>query len=538
MITGAESIVRCLEQEGVEVIFGYPGATIAPLYDKLTKSTIRHILVRHEQHAGHEASGYARIKKRPGVCMTTSGPGATNLITALATAYMDSIPLVAFTGQVSSELLGRDVFQEADITGAAEPFTKYSYLVKNADDLPRIIKEAFHIASTGRPGPVLIDIPVNVQNQKFEFAFPGPVSLRGYKPTIKGHAGQIKRVIRAIANAERPVICAGGGIFAADAQNELKLFAEMLNIPVVSTLMGIGAIPTAHPYYMGMLGMHGKNVANQAISDSDLLIIIGARVSDRAVLLPSNVSKSTKIIHIDIDPAEIGKNVSTLIPVVGDAKEILAQIMNAEPEKKSDEWVRLLIAKKEKLALDYAPRKYSVNPKAFVNMLSKALPEDHIYCADVGQNQIWSAANCEVRTGRFLTSGGMGTMGYSIPAAIGAKLADPSRTVVAVCGDGSFQMEMMELATICQHDVDVKIIVMRNGKLGLVKEIQKKSYKNNETAVDLTGSPDVVAIAKAYGIPGRSIDSMDSAKEAITEMISHKGAYLLECVVDENESSM
>lgn len=538
MITGAEAIVRCLEQEGVEVIFGYPGATIAPLYDKLTKSSIRHILVRHEQHAGHEASGYARIMKRPGVCMTTSGPGATNLITALATAYMDSVPLVAITGQVNSELLGRDVFQEADITGAAEPFTKYSYLVKDAEDLPRIIRESFHIASTGRPGPVLIDIPVNVQQQRFDFTFPREVNLRGYKPTIKGHTGQIKRVSKAVNNAEKPVICVGGGIFAADGQKELQRFAETLNIPVVSTLMGIGAIPTAHPLYMGMLGMHGKSVANQAISDTDLLIIIGARVSDRAVLLPANVSKNTRIVHIDIDPAEIGKNVSTLIPVVGDAKEVLTQIMEAEPGRKSDEWVKHLNAKREKLALDYAPRKYGVNPKAFVNLLSRTLPEDHIYCADVGQNQIWSAANCEIRTGRFLTSGGMGTMGYSIPAAIGAKLADPSKTVVAVCGDGSFQMEMMELATICQHDVEVKIVVMRNGKLGLVKEIQKKSYKNNEIAVDLTGSPDVVAIAKAYGIPGRSIDNMDAAEEAIAEMLGSKGAYLLECVVDENESSM
>ena len=538
MITGAEAIVRCLENEGVEIIFGYPGATVCPLYDKLTKSNIRHILVRHEQHAGHEASGYARIKKRPGVCMTTSGPGATNLITALATAYMDSVPLVAITGQVSSELLGRDVFQEADITGAAEPFTKYSYLVKNAADLPRIIKEAFHIASTGRPGPVLIDIPVNVQTQKFDFTLPGEVNLRGYKPTIKGHTGQIKRVVRAINNAEKPLICVGGGIFAAEGQKELMRFVETVNIPVVSTMMGIGAVPTAHPLYMGMLGMHGKTVANQGITDSDLLIIIGARVSDRAVLLPAHVSKSTKIVHIDIDPAEIGKNLNTFIPVVGDAKEILAQIMDAEPDRKSDEWTDLLKAKKEKIVLDYAPRKTGINPKAFVNLLSRTLPDDHIYCADVGQNQIWSAANCEVRTGRFLTSGGMGTMGYSIPAAIGAKLADQEKAVVAVCGDGSFQMQMMELGTICQHDVDIKIVVMKNNKLGLVKEIQKKSYKNNETAVDLTGSPDVVTIAKAYGIPGRSIDNMDAAEEAIAEMLGSKGIYLLECIVDENESSM
>jgi acetolactate synthase-1/2/3 large subunit len=538
MITGAEAIVRCLENEGVEIIFGYPGATVCPLYDKLTKSDIRHILVRHEQHAGHEASGYARIKKRPGVCMTTSGPGATNLMTALATAYMDSVPLVAITGQVSSELLGRDVFQEADITGASEPFTKYSYLVKDAADLPRIIKEAFHIASTGRPGPVLIDIPVNVQQQRLEFSFPDEVVLRGYKPTIKGHAGQIKRVCRAIQNANQPLICVGGGIFAAEGQEELKRFIEEVNIPVVSTMMGIGAVPTAHPLYMGMLGMHGKSIANQAIFDTDLMIIIGARVSDRAVLLPDNVGNNTKIVHIDIDPAEIGKNLSTFIPVVGDAREILRQIMAAAPDRKSDDWPNLLKSKKEKLVLDYAPRKFGINPKAFVNMLSRSLPDDHVYCADVGQNQIWSAANCEVRTGRFLTSGGMGTMGYSIPAAIGAKFADPDKTVVAVCGDGSFQMQMMELATICQNGVDIKIVVMKNNKLGLVKEIQRKSYKNNEVAVDLTGSPDVVAIAKAYGIPGRSISSMDAAEDAIAEMLGHKGTFLLECIVDENEPSI
>ena len=538
MITGAEAIVRCLENEGVEVIFGYPGATICPLYDKLTKSSIRHILVRHEQHAGHEASGYARIKKKPGVCMTTSGPGATNLITALATAYMDSVPLVAITGQVSSELLGRDVFQEADITGAAEPFTKYSYLVKNASELPRIIKEAFHIASTGRPGPVLIDIPVNVQNERIDFYQPETVDLRGYKPTIKGHAGQIKRLTRAINNAARPVICVGGGIFAAGGQEALVKFCEGINIPVVSTMMGIGAIQTAHPLYMGMLGMHGKSIANKAITNSDLLIIIGARVSDRAVLLPANVSKNTKIAHIDIDPAEIGKNLDTFIPVVGDAKEILLQVMETEPERKSNDWTDQLKSEREKLTLDYGPRKNGINPKAFVNLFSRALPDDHIYCADVGQNQIWSAGNCEIRTGRFLTSGGMGTMGYSIPAAIGAKLADPEKTVVAVCGDGSFQMQMMELGTICQHRVDVKIVVMKNNKLGLVKEIQKKSYKNNQSAVDLSGSPDILAIAAAYGIPAERLDSMDEANDAIAKMLNHKGVYLLECVVDEDESSM
>lgn len=539
MITGAEAIVKSLENEGVECIFGYPGATIAPLYDKLTGSKkIKHILVRHEQHAGHEASGYARIKKKPGVCMTTSGPGAMNLITALGTAYMDSIPIVAITGQVSSDLLGRDVFQEADMRGATEPFTKYSYLVKEVSELPMIIKEAFHIASTGRPGPVLIDIPVNIQTQKAEFDFTKEVNLRGYKPTLKGHAGQIKRVMKAINNAESPLMCIGGGIFASQAESAVKKFVETLNMPTVSTMMGIGAIPTEHPLYMGMVGMHGKSLANQAIADADLLILVGARVSDRAVLLPKQVGKTTKIIHIDIDPAEIGKNMDTFIPVVGDAGIILNQILEVKPNPVDKIFVEKLKEKKSKVIPDFAPRKVGVNPKAFVNMLSNALPDDNIYCADVGQNQIWSAANCIIRKGRFLTSGGMGTMGYSIPCALGAKIADPGKTVVAVCGDGSFQMQMMELGTLCQHGVDIKMVVMTNGKLGLVREIQKNLYKNNQTAVDLTGSPDVISIAKAYGIEGQSIKTLEEAEKAIYAMLKHKGPYLLECIVDELEASV
>ncbi len=539
MITGAEAIVKSLENEGVEVIFGYPGATIAPLYDKLsTSKKIKHILVRHEQHAGHEASGYARIKKRPGVCMTTSGPGAMNLITALGTAYMDSIPLVAITGQVSSELLGRDVFQEADIRGATEPFTKYSYLVKDVTLLPTIIKEAFHIASTGRPGPVLIDIPVNIQTQKAEFVFPKEVDIRGYKPTLTGHIGQIKRVVRAINGAQHPLLCIGGGVFCAEAQDMVKKFVETLQLPTVSTMMGIGAIPTEHPLYMGMVGMHGKSLANQAISDADILILLGARVSDRAVLLPKQVGKTTKIIHIDIDPAEIGKNMDTFIPVVGDANTVLGQILELRPNPANKHFVEKLQEKKSKMIPDYEPREHGINPKAFVHTLSKTLPEDHIYCADVGQNQIWSAANCIVNKGRFLTSGGMGTMGYSIPCAIGAKVADPTKTIVAVCGDGSFQMQMMELGTMCQEELEVKMVVMTNGKLGLVREIQKNSYKNNQIAVDLKGSPNVPAIAKAYGIPSESIHGDDQVKDAIDRMLRHEGSYLLECIVDELESSV
>ncbi|MDR2354622.1 MAG: biosynthetic-type acetolactate synthase large subunit [Clostridiales Family XIII bacterium] len=538
-MTGAEAIIASLERAGVRLVFGYPGATVAPFYNELAKSDIRHILVRHEQHAGHAASGYARIAGRPGVCAATSGPGATNLVTALGTAYMDSIPLIAITGQVDSGLLGRDVFQEADITGATASFTKYGYLVKRAADIPRVFREAFHIAGTGRPGPVLIDIPVDVQQQRAVFDFAEDMRLRGYKPTVRGHAGQIQRLAKAIASADRPLICAGGGVFASGAQDVLRAFAERLNIPVVSTMMGIGVIPTAHPLYVGMLGIHGKSAANAAVLQSDLLILIGARVSDRAVLLPAKVAKNTKIAHIDIDPAEIGKNLDTFIPVVGDAKTILEQLQACEPAKKEEAWPDELRRRREKGRPDFAPRARGLNPKAFVRMLTAAMPDDYIYAADVGQNQLWSAGCCDIRAGgRFLTTGGMGTMGYALGAAVGAKLAAPERFTVAVCGDGSFQMSMMELGTICQHGLDVKVVVMVNGRLGLVGEIQMHRYGGNLTAVDLTGSPDPVKLAAAYGIPGETVTRAEEAEAAIGRLLSAKGPYLLACAVDAAESSV
>jgi acetolactate synthase-1/2/3 large subunit len=539
MKNGAQAIIDALKREGVRVIFGYPGATIAPLYDKLPESGIRHILVRHEQHAGHAASGYARIAGVPGVCMVTSGPGATNLLTALATAYMDSIPLVAITGQVNSQLLGRDVFQEADVTGAAEPFTKYSYLVKNAADLPRIVKEAFHIASTGRPGPVLIDIPVDVQLDKARFDVPDQVDIRSYKPTVAGHAGQIKRVLRALRQSERPLVCVGGGIFAAKAEAVFRRFVEETNIPAVSTLMGIGALPADHRLYMGQVGMHGKDAANDAISEADVLILAGARVSDRAVLLPDKVKRRTKIIHIDIDPAEIGKNLDTFIPVVGDVGTVLGQLLEYAPEPKSNQWVDLLAERKRTRVVDLDERAEGINPKAFIRALSAKLPEGFVYCADVGQNQLWSAGNAIVREGsRFLTTGGMGTMGYAIAAAVGAKIAAPDRFALAVCGDGAFQMSMMELATLVQHDVDVKIVVMVNGKLGLVREIQTDAYEDNQIAVDLSGSPDPVAIAAAYGIPAERVHDAYSAEKAIERLVRAKGPYLLAALVRADESTL
>jgi acetolactate synthase-1/2/3 large subunit len=528
-----------LEREGVRLIFGYPGATIAPFYDALARSDIRHILVRHEQHAGHAASGYARIAGRPGVCAVTSGPGATNLVTALGTAYMDSIPLVAITGQVDSGLLGRDVFQEADITGATASFTKHGYPVKRAADIPRVFREAFHIAGTGRPGPVLIDIPVDVQRQKGAFDFAEDMRLRGYKPTVRGHAGQIQRLAKALASAERPLVCAGGGVLASGAQDILRAFVERLNIPVVSTMMGIGVVPTAHPLYMGMPGMHGRSAANAAMTQSDLLILIGARVSDRAVLPAANVTKNARIAHIDIDPAEIGKNLDTFIPVVGDARTVLEQLSAREFAKKGEAWPDELRRRRERNRPDFAARAHGINPKAFVRMLTAAMPDDYIYAADVGQNQLWSAGCCDIRAGgSFLTTGGMGTMGYALGAAVGAKLAAPERFTVAVCGDGAFQMSMMELGTICQHGLDVKLVVMVNGRLGLVGEIQMKQYGGNLTAVDLRGSPDPVRLAAAYGIDGEAVAREEDAEAAIGRLLSAKGPYLLACVVDAGESSV
>lgn len=538
MISAAAAIVKCLEKEGIKTVFGYPGAAICPFYDALTRSHIRHVLVRQEQNGGHAANGFARISGKPAVCIATSGPGATNLITAIATAYMDSIPMICITGQVNSDLLGRDVFQEADITGSAEPFVKHSYLVKNAADIPRIFKEAFYIAGSGRPGPVLIDVPMDVQNVEIEFEYPKSVSIRSYKPSSKGHPVQIKRVAAAIAQAQKPLICAGGGVFAAKAQESLLALAEKCSIPMVTTMMGLSGVPAGHPLYYGMIGMHGKKTANAALLETDLLILIGARVGDRAVATPGILEKRTTIIHIDIDPAEIGKNMEVAIPLVGDANLILKQIADKVPEENHTEWVKKLDDLRAGVQPDLSEREQTVNPKAFIKLLSEKLEDDAVLVADVGQNQIWSANFFSVGHGRFLTSGGMGTMGYSVPAAMGAKLAAPDKQVVAVCGDGAFQMQMMELATLCQHDIPVKIVVMTNGRLGMVRELQTKGYADNQTAVFLDGSPDFTVLASAYGIPSRRVHSLAEAADAVEEMLAYKGPYLLECMVAPGESSL
>lgn len=538
LIKAAEAMVKCLENEGVKVVFGYPGAAICPFYDELTKSDIHHVLVRREDNAGHSASGYARISGKPAVCIATSGPGATNLLTAIATAYADSIPLVCITGQVSTDQIGCDVFQEVDITGAAEPFVKYSYLIKDAAELPRVFKEAFYLAGTGRNGPVLIDVPVDIQNTLIDFDYPESIELRTYKPTVKGNTLQIKRVCEALKAAERPLICAGGGVISANAAKELRVFAEKTKIPVVSTMMGLGIFPSEHPLYMGMLGMHGVKTANEAVSKCDTMILIGARVGDRAVRSPKFLAKTTKIIHIDVDPAEIGKNIHVDIPLVGDCGNILEQLCANACSTERTDWLAELSQIKNEVPTENETQGY-VNPKMFIRKLSAKLPENTICVADVGQNQIWTCNNFQFKGGRFLTSGGMGTMGYSVPAAIGAKFASPDSEVVAICGDGSFQMQMMELATIIQEKLAVKIILMRNNRLGMVRELQTIHYSDNQTAIHIAdGNPDFVALAKAYGIEAERVCTMAEAEAAIEHLCNAKGPYLLECNVWRNETTL
>ena len=533
---GAEAIVKCLEKENTEVIFGYSGVAIDPFWNKILDSDIKTVLIRTEQNAAHCASGYARISGKVGVCAVTSGPGATNLITGIATAYADSIPMIAITGQVNSDMIGSDVFQEADITGAVESFVKYSYLIRDVNDIPKVFKEAFYIASTGRKGPVLIDIPFDIQNDEMteKFAYPETISMRSYKPTVKGNTVQIKKVIKEVEKAKRPIICVGGGVHLSGATSELIKFAELNDVPVVSTMMGIGAMPSDHPLFFGMVGNNGKAYANRAMNESDLLLMVGARVADRAVNRPDLITENKVMVHIDVDPAEIGKNVGPTIPLVGDIKHIFAEFL-AQDDHADDhkEWIKTLRSYKEQMMTLRAPAAEGfVDPEAFIRALSKAMDDDAIYVADVGQNQIWSCAYHIVKNGRFLTSGGMGTMGYSIPAALGGKIAAPKRQVVAVIGDGAFQMSMMELATMRQYGVKVKIVVMNNGYLGMVREHQHNAYNDNYSMVKLEGDPDLSLISAAYGMEYYRVDGNTDMEKALADFLKDDSSELMEVMVD------
>ena len=537
----ADAIVKCLEAEGVEYVFGYPGVAICPFYDSILNTNIKTILVRQEQNAAHEASGYARISGKVGVAVVTSGPGATNLITGIATAFADSIPLVCITGQVDSNLMGSDVFQEVDVSGACESFVKFSYIVRKASDVPRIMKEAFHIASTGRKGPVLIDIPIDVQKAEIrKFAYPESVSIRTYKPTVMGHAVQIKRVIKELQKAKRPIICVGGGVhLSSGAREEVRRFVEEKDIPVVCTMMGLGVLPTNHFLFYGMVGNNGQAYGNRAMNDADMIIMVGARVADRSFSQPD---------LIDVDPAEIGKNAGPTIPLVGDIKHVFEEFNKAEIIADHSLWIDKLDGYKDDTQNASRRKRHmysstlteeeinalTVNPEIFIKRLSRAMKDDAVYVADVGQNQLWSCANCVIKeNSRFLTSGGMGTMGYSVPAALGAKLAAPDRQVVAVCGDGGFQMTMMELATMKQYKVPVKIVVLRNNVLGLVRQYQHFTYQDRYSVIDLGDSiPDFRKLADAYGIRYLQIAAVEDMDSGIEDFLSDDEATLLEVIID------
>ena len=534
-MNGAQALIESLLREQVNHIFGYAGATICPAVDALKEHPeIGYTLVRTEQNAGHMASGYARVSGRTGVCMVTSGPGATNLITGIATAYMDSIPLVAITGQVPSHLLGRDIFQEVDITGAVAPFSKHSYLVKNANDIPRIVKEAFHIASTGRPGPVLIDIPIDVQNQELKrFVYPEEANIRGYKPSVKGNELQIKRVAEAISRSKQPVICAGGGVWLSHARDELVELAERNSIPVVKTMMGLSVLPTDHPLNMGMIGAHGNRCANKALAKADLLIMVGTRAADRAVMDPGEIQRRMATIHIDVDPAEIGKNMQAAIPLVGDVKVILRQLLERDitPPDSAAWREQLREYRTAELSRVFPRREGYVFPGTLLRRLGGKLRDDAAVCVDVGQNQIFACKYLPQKHGRLLTSGGLGTMGYALPAAIGVKVAQPDRQTIVICGDGSFQMAMNELAAIRCAGMDIKIVLFRNHVLGLVHQIQNATPYHGPFGVALDGSPDFEAIASAYGIPSLVLSGEDALDETLDRFLDSRGSCLLICEV-------
>lgn len=537
-MNGADAMIKCLEMEDVTTVFGYPGVAICPFYNSILDSDIESVLVRTEQNAAHAASGLARVTGKVGVCAVTSGPGATNLITGIATAFADSIPLVCITGQVSSELLGSDVFQEADITGAVESFVKYSYLIKNAEDIPRVFKEAFYIAKTGRKGPVLIDVPIDIQNTVIKnFDYPQEINLRTYKPTVKGHTVQIKKVMKELEKSKRPLICVGGGVLLSGAAKEIRKFATTHEIPVVSTMMGIGVMPSQDPIYFGMVGNNGKPYANRAMNESDLLLMVGARVADRAVSQPDLIIENKVLVHIDVDPAEIGKNVGPTIPLVGDVKHIFADFTEQSFHCQHKEWLETLKEYKQNMMPQRTPNKDYVDPAEFIRILSEKMEQDGIYVADVGQNQIWSCSHHIVRDGQFLTSGGMGTMGYSIPAAMGAKKGDMNRQVIAVCGDGSFQMSMMEFATVRQHKIPIKVIVLANTYLGMVREYQHTTYKGNYSVVELSGNPDLEKLAQAYDMPFIRVTNMEGIQEKIEEFLAKDQTALMECLIDPMDST-
>jgi len=537
-ISGAKALINCLKNEGVDTIFGYPGGVLLPLYDELYDADINHILVRHEQCAAHAADGYARATGKVGVCLATSGPGATNLVTGIANAYMDSVSIVAITGQVPTPMIGNDAFQEADITGITLPITKHNYLVRDVEDLPRIVKEAFYIASTGRPGPVLIDLPKDITTDEFEFIYPKKIHLRGYHPDVGIDDAAVKRAASMILDSERPVIYAGGGVIISNSSSELLRLAEKIQAPVTTALLGIGAFPQSNPLSLRMLGMHGTKYANYAVQESDLLIAIGARFDDRVTGKIDAFAPCAKVIHIDTDPAEIGKNVRVDLPVIGDAKTIL-QSLNSHLQKmqtRSGAWLGKVGAWKKEHPLSYVQSDEVIKPQYVVQEIYRACP-DAIIVTEVGQNQMWAAQYFQFENPRtFITSGGLGTMGYGFPAAIGAKVGCPDRTVIDIAGDGSFQMVSQELATVSKSDIKVIVAILNNSYLGMVRQWQELFFGERYSYTDISQSVDFVKLAEAYDLVGIRAEKPSEVPAAISEALSADRTVVIDFVVDPMEN--
>jgi acetolactate synthase-1/2/3 large subunit len=536
-MTGAQIICESLVKEGVEVIFGILGGALLPLYDALPQyPQLRHILVRHEQGAAHAADGYARATGKVGVCFATSGPGATNLVTGIANAHLDSVPMVAITGQVARPFIGKDAFQEVDITGITLPITKHNYLVTDADSLPGIMKEAFYLAGTGRPGPVLVDLPRDVQQEQAEFNYPDKVDLPQYKPTLQGHPAQIKKAAKLLGESKRPLIIAGRGIIISKAYDELKGLVEKAQIPVVTTLLGTSCFPESHALSYGMIGMHGMAYANMAVDAADLIIAIGMRFDDRATAKVSAFAPHAQIIHIDIDPAEIGKNVRVDVPIVGDVKLVLSELNKLVSKTKHIDWVRKLDDWRKEHPSLIIRDGASLLPQYVVRQIYEATKGDSIIVTGVGQHQMWAAQYYWYdKPNTFISSGGLGTMGFGLPASIGAKVGCPDSTVWCIDGDGSFQMTIQELATIAQEKVGVKIAILRNAYLGMVRQWQEMFYGKRYVATPLS-SPDFVKIAEAYGLPALRVKRRQEVAPAIQKAMAEPGAFLIDFIVEPEEN--
>ncbi len=538
---GGEAIIKSLIDQGVDTVFGYPGGVLLPLYDVLYDSELKHILVRHEQCAAHAADGFARASGKVGVCIGTSGPGATNLITGIATAYMDSSPVVGIAGQVATALIGNDAFQEVDTIGITMPITKHNYQAMKAEEIPGMIKSAFYIASTGRTGPVVIDLPKNVQEEEFNYELAKDIDLPGYKPTTKGHPLQVKKAAKMILNSRKPVILAGGGIILAGASEELLNFSNMINAPVTTSLMGKGSIPEDDPLSLGMLGMHGRKSSNLIVDECDCLIAIGCRFSDRTTGSISDFAKNAKIIHIDVDPAEIGKNVDVDVPIVGDAKSVLNDLISVIGNSRSDninqnDWLKYVIDFKNSCIPRLSFDDFPLKPQQVIKELSEAITDDTIITTDVGQNQMWMAHYFKSRHPRkFLSSGGLGTMGFGFPAAMGAKIAMPDNDVVAVCGDGGFLMVCQDLATVKEYDIPVVICVLDNRRLGMVSQWQKLFYNKRMSYTDLGQSPDFVKLAESFGITAERVEKPGEMYETVKKAVKSGESYLIDVIIDPDE---